>query len=46
MRKRNLHFTGFETKEGEIQKELVHQLNIELLQGQMKLCAKVIADTW
>ncbi len=41
-RKFNLHLTNFEAKEGEPEKELVHQLNIELLQGQMKLCAKVI----
>jgi hypothetical protein len=29
--KLNLHFTGFETKEGETEKELVQRLNIELL---------------
>jgi hypothetical protein len=28
---------GFEAKENEIEKELVQRLNIELLQGQMKL---------
>jgi hypothetical protein len=37
---------GFETKEGETEKELVQRLNIELLQGQMRLRAKVIAATW
>jgi Fe-S cluster assembly ATPase SufC len=30
-RKLNLHLTGFEAKEGEIEKELVQRLNIELL---------------
>jgi hypothetical protein len=38
--------TGFEDKEGETEKELVQQLNIELFQGQMKLRAKVFATTW
>ncbi len=33
-------------KEGEIEKELVQQVNIEMLQGQMKLHAKVIVATW
>jgi hypothetical protein len=36
---------GFEAKEGEIEKELVQQLNIVLLQGQMRLCAKVVVAT-
>jgi hypothetical protein len=40
--KLNLRFTGFEAKEGETEKELVQQLNTELLQGQMRLCAKVV----
>ncbi len=38
-------FTGFEAKEGETEKELVQQLNTELLQGQMRLHAKVIVVT-
>jgi hypothetical protein len=42
--KLNLHFTGFEAKEGETEKELVQWLNTKLLQGQMKLHAKVIAS--
>ncbi|CAM6022503.1 unnamed protein product [Sphagnum balticum] len=33
---------GFEAKEGETKKELVQRFNTELLQGQMKLRAKVI----
>ncbi len=41
-RKLNLHLTGFEAKEGEIENELVQQLNTELLQGQMRLHVKVI----
>jgi len=45
-RKFNLHFIGFKAKEGETEKELVQQLNTELLQGQMRLCAKVIATMW
>ncbi len=40
--KLNLHLMGFEAKEGKTKKELVQRLNIELLQGQMKLRAKVI----
>jgi hypothetical protein len=44
-RKLNLHLTGFEAKEGETKKELVQQFNTELLQGQMRLRAKVIAAT-
>jgi len=36
---------GFEAKEGETEKELVQRLNIKLLQGQMKLRAKVITTT-
>jgi hypothetical protein len=43
--KLNLCLTGFEAKEGETKKELVQRLNIELLQGQMRLCAKVIVAT-
>ncbi len=39
----NLRLTGFEIKEGETEKELVQRLNTELLQGQMRLRAKVIA---
>jgi hypothetical protein len=45
-RKFNLHLTGFETKEGEIEKELVQWFNTELLQGQMRMRAKVITATW
>jgi hypothetical protein len=41
-RKFNLRLTGLEAKEGETEKELVQRLNTELLQGQMKLCAKVV----
>jgi hypothetical protein len=41
-RKLNLRLTGFETKEGETKKELVQHLNIELLQGQMRLRVKVV----
>jgi hypothetical protein len=37
-----LCLTGFEAKEGEIEKE---RLNIELLQGQMTLRAKVVIAT-
>jgi len=33
---------GLEAKEGETEKELVLWLNTELLQGEMKLCAKVV----
>ncbi len=44
--KLNLRLIGFKAKEGETKKELVQQLNTELLQGQMRLCAKVIAATW
>jgi hypothetical protein len=36
---------GFKAKEGEAEKELAQGLNIELLQGQMKLHAKVVAAT-
>ncbi len=42
----NLCFTSFETKEGQTEKELVQRLNTELLQGQMRLRAKVVATTW
>ncbi len=45
-RKLNLRLTGFEAKEGETEKELVQRFNIKLLQGQMRLCAKVIVTTW
>jgi len=45
-RKLNLRLTGFEAKEGEIDKELVQWLNIELLQGQMKLHVKIVTATW
>ncbi len=45
-RKLNLCLTGFKAKEDENEKELVQRLNIELLQGQMRLCAKVVATTW
>jgi hypothetical protein len=38
--------TGFEVKEGEIEKKLVQRFNIELLQGQMRLRAKFVATTW
>jgi len=41
----NLCLIGFEAKEGETENELVQRLNIELLQGQMKLCVKVVAAT-
>ncbi len=44
-RKLNLRLTRFEAKEGETEKELVQWLNTELLQGQMKLHAKVIVTT-
>jgi hypothetical protein len=42
-RKLNLCLTSFETKEGKTEKELVQCLNTELLQGQMRLWAKVVA---
>ncbi len=41
----NLRLTGFEAKEGDTEKKLVQRLNTELLQGQMRLRAKVIATT-
>ncbi|CAK9259309.1 unnamed protein product [Sphagnum jensenii] len=44
-RKLNLRLIGFEAKEGEPEKELVQRLNIELLEGRMKLRAKVIIAT-
>ncbi len=44
-RKLNLCLTGFEAKEGETEKELIQRLNTEVLQGQMRLRAKVIAAT-
>jgi hypothetical protein len=37
---------SFETKESETEKELVQRFNTELLQGQMRLHAKVFATTW
>jgi hypothetical protein len=43
--KLNLRLTSFEAKESETEKELVQRLNTELLQGQMRLRAKVIATT-
>jgi hypothetical protein len=43
--KLNLHLTGFEAKEGETEKELVQRFNTKLLQGYMKLHAKVIVVT-
>jgi hypothetical protein len=41
----NLRFTGFEAKEGEIEKELMQRFNIKLLQHQMRLHAKVVIAT-
>jgi len=43
--KLNLRLTGFEAMEGEIEDELVQRLNIELLQGHMKLHTKVVIAT-
>jgi hypothetical protein len=43
--KLNLRLMGFEAKEGKTEKELVQRLNIKLLQGKMKLHAKVITTT-
>ncbi len=37
-----MRLTGFEGKEGETENELMHQFNIELLQGQMRLRVKVV----
>ncbi len=45
-RKLNMRLTSFEAKESKIKKELVQRLNTELLQGQMKLHAKVITAMW
>jgi hypothetical protein len=42
VRKLNLRLTGFKAKEGETKKKLVQRLNTKLLQGQMKLHAKVV----
>ncbi len=42
-RKLNLCLMGFEAKEGETEKELVQRLNSKSLQGQLRLCVKVIA---
>jgi hypothetical protein len=39
----NLCFTSFEAKEGETEKELMQRLNTKLLQGRMRLRAKVVA---
>ncbi len=44
-RKLNLHLIGFKAKEGEIEKKLVQRLNTKVLQGQIKLRAKVIVAT-
>ncbi len=44
--KLNLHLMGFDAKEDETEKELVQRLNTKLLQGQMRLCAKVIVAMW
>ncbi len=44
-RKLNLRLMGFKAKEGETEKKLMQRFNIEFLQGQMKLCTKVIATT-
>jgi hypothetical protein len=40
--KLNPRLTGFKAKEGKTEKELVQWFNTKLLQGQMKLCAKVV----
>jgi len=40
-----MHLMGVEAKEGETKKELVQRLNMKLLQGQMKLHAKVVTTT-
>jgi hypothetical protein len=45
-RKLNLRFTSFKAIEGETEKELVEQFNTKLLQGQMRLRAKVVTATW
>ncbi|CAK9255454.1 unnamed protein product [Sphagnum jensenii] len=42
-RKLNMRLMGFEVKEGETENEIVHRLNTELLQGQMRLRVKVVA---
>jgi hypothetical protein len=42
----NLRFMSFKATEGETEKELVEQFNTKLLQGQMRLHAKVITATW
>jgi hypothetical protein len=44
-RKLNLRLTSLKAKEGQTEKKLVQRLNTEVLQGQMRLCAKVIATT-
>jgi hypothetical protein len=44
-RKFNLRLTSFEAKEGKTKNELMQRFNTELLQGQMKLHAKVITTT-
>jgi hypothetical protein len=43
--KLNLRLTSFEAKESESEKELVQQFNTKLLQGQMRLRAKVVTTT-
>ncbi len=44
-RKLNLRLTSLKAKEGQTEKKLVQRLNTEVLQGQMRLRAKVIATT-
>ncbi|CAK9278691.1 unnamed protein product [Sphagnum jensenii] len=41
--KLNLCLKGFEAKEGETENELVQWFNTKLLQGQMRMCVKVVA---
>ncbi len=43
--KLNLRLTGFEAKEDDIEKELVQWLNTKLLEGQIRLHAKVVVAT-
>ncbi len=40
-----MHLMGVEAKEAKTKKELVQRLNTKLLQGQMKLHAKVVTTT-
>jgi hypothetical protein len=42
----NLRLTGFEAKEGESETKFMQQLNTKLLEGQMRLHAKVVIATW